>query len=137
MREIKFRAWNTEESPFTELRKTMTLSKDLSVDNCLYNQNGDGPSTTIIMQFTGLLDKYKREIYEGDICRGPNGKHWIIEWMGYAWCITNENIPNGPTKFSGSETYTIDKWLALPPRKQDLEIIGNIYENPERRTLTN
>lgn len=83
-----------------------------------------------IMQFTGLQDKNGKDIYEGDICKGPNGKYWAIEWMGHSWNMTNSILPNGPMKFGGEETYTIDKWLMLPPRKQSLELIGNIYEHP-------
>ena len=68
-------------------------------------------------------DKNDKEIYEGDICRGPNGKHWVIQWIGHSWCMTNEIIPSDRMKFAGEETYTIDGWLDLPPRKQALQVI--------------
>lgn len=148
-REIKFRAWDTH-------YKMMVY--DVSVyhnaDGIGIPYVGDGPYTSEmidessylaegendwlyilsnfeLMQYTGLKDKNDKEIYEGDICRGPNGKHWVIQWIGHSWCMTNEIIPSDRMKFAGEETYTIDGWLDLPPRKQALQVIGNIYENPE------
>jgi len=66
-----------------------------------------------VMQFTGLLDKNGKEIYEGDIVRG---QHKIIgDWTAKVDFLAT-GIWFGGAKFSEVENY---------------EIIGNIYENPE------
>lgn len=53
MRELKFRAWQKEYG----MSKIFTLGEPI--------ETGDA----IIMQFTGLIDKNGKEIYEGDIVR--------------------------------------------------------------------
>lgn len=80
-----------------------------------------GPhSAKIPMQFTGLLDKNGKEIYEGDVVRcEPN------EWL--------ETI--GVIKFVICEFVVEQEKPRLHHRivngmKGKLEVIGNIYENP-------
>lgn len=81
----------------------------------------------VVMQFTGLHDKNQKEIYEGDIVRHTDSPHgplnetyiYSIAWndSGFALLSPKTEIPT---------TFILDKkWGAL------LEIIGNIYENPE------
>lgn len=82
-------------------------------------------------QYINLQDKDGNYVYEGDIVKGPNGKHWIIELIGYSWNITNRLIPTGPMKFAGEETYAIDDWLNLPPKNPAFKIIGNIFDHSE------
>ena len=72
----------------------------------------------IIMQWTQLKDKNGKEIYEGDIvyviCEDGNA---VIEW--------DEDSAKFSIKF--------DDWIADFDwySGKDLEVIGNIYENPE------
>jgi uncharacterized phage protein (TIGR01671 family) len=74
-----------------------------------------------LMQFTGLLDKSGKEIYEGDIIINDaysnmrdDGSHKcrIVEFMYASWQPFDEQNRDG---------YAASEW----------EVIGNIYENPE------
>jgi hypothetical protein len=63
------------------------------------------------MQFTGLHDKNGKEIYEGDIVKSGNFTDSVIYWRcGFG---TGE----------GQDFTPLDQNV--------IEVIGNIYENPE------
>lgn len=72
-------------------------------------------------QFTGLKDKNGKEIYEGDI---------LVDLSEYP----NKDSYD-PVYFSGDAFYCeCSGWgvqLLSDTNEEDLEIIGNIYENPE------
>lgn len=106
MREIKFRAWDGE-------KMIDTFSVQSNGDGVLYS--GDIMGSWEIMQFTGLLDKNGKEIYEGDILMADE---YVVEikFKGGQFVGFNE-------KLNPQETQNRN-WLQW-------EIIGNIYENPE------
>ena len=70
-----------------------------------------------IQQYTGLKDKNGKEIYEGDIAKGGE----VIYQVGF-------NL--------GTFELQKDKkavGIGLVDTEESLEVIGNIYENPELR----
>lgn len=121
MREIKFRAWNDKCKSMIPV-DTLELFKGGAYD--IVNSDGrrfrsDDP--TILMQYTGLKDKEEREVYEGDVVRvwrthdrKSDGKPKTIRKI-----ITVEWVDD-----NGQNGFNVSK-------DQDLEIIRNIYENPE------
>ena len=103
---IKFRAYDTINN----------IMKDAAFVQEHFNMMDLCNSRFAIMQFAGLLDKNKKEIYEGDICDDGYGNLCKIEWQQdkcQFMAIFGED--------SSEQFQEIGEWCI---------IIGNIYENP-------
>ena len=132
-REIKFRAWDGEKywynivpsplpSPTLDICKEIT---DYSPE--YYNMVDIVEGVEAIEQYTGLKDKDGKEIYEGDIVKTnspeqPNFKVGVIEFVQQAFWISN--VPSNRPDHTHSE-------LLLQYWETEIEVIGNIHENPE------
>jgi len=126
MREIKFRAWDKGLKRMIYLSEPTVENDDFSGivfklrDYFVSAFSSDRIEDLELMQYTGLRDKNGREVYEGDIVRF---KDWWDEEMV------------GEVRYSEKDmAFTIvnDFWDGFPIMyADDLEVIGNIYENPE------
>jgi len=110
MREIKFRAWN-------EARREMS---DNVQDSPFFGEILNSTDNEV-MQFTGLKDKNGKEIYEGDIVKYEFSHPLHVVWLDAGWGVRWQDIGNTEEQFINTEDEEF----------QYIEIIGNIYENPE------
>ena len=124
MRELKFRAWDN-------LEKDYLNEEDIAIDNLgnififeRYDNNDSDLWYTrilpdldnkryVIEQYTELKDKNGTEIYEGD----------IVDFSSYSECDYLDDA--GPKVFKFPDDY------AYLSSMDNLEVIGNIHENPE------
>lgn len=111
MREIKFRAWKNNFHGKGDWRWSMSYQDIYGLDE--YFGLLRSCSDYKLMQYTGLKDKNGTEIYEGDIVKAV-GKY------DYKFKARQIEFIDGAFKVIG---YGLCAAL--------VEVIGNIYENPE------
>ena len=144
MRTIKFRAWHPDEGNMYYFNCFKEIT-DWQADD-FYRADNTDDACVDFMQFTGLHDKNGKGIYEGDIVTGidypfiDEGKQNYVGIVvfyddtasfGYEYqCVRKDKrgISNGiNNEFEANENLVCE----------DLEVIGNIYENEELLNETN
>ena len=134
MREIKFRVWDKEDERFA---KNSHLVFDF--DGNIFNlQTGEDEKELILLQYTGLKDKNKKEIYEGDILRRPAKDAWEKEnYECYEVFFHDGNEAGEHIGFVMNRSHYHGNMSGgcipgfLPRQTEKMEVIGNIYENKE------
>jgi len=127
-REIKFRAWN---------KQTRRMEDNFSLDNDgsrIFTQEGSRDfffqepyedveqKDWVLMQFTGLLDKNGKEIYESDIVSRKE-RIGVIGWNDGGFCIDTVKIEGKFVEYREP--------FFTQPIMEGWEVIGNIFENSE------
>lgn len=129
-REIKFRVWDKFTGSFEdgveesfdnryEIYSTPRGNLKEALDEIVESDN------YVIQQFTGLLDKNGKEIYEGDIMFDPKFQsYWEIYWkkeiLGYDLRLVKAEKMD-------CRVWTVD----LDVLREEMELVGNIFENKE------
>ena len=115
-REIKFRVWDKKDT--MEVVGPFSWNKLPGFNN---------PENFVVLQYTGLNDKNGKEIYEGDKVLGSGGK--------YCRDLQEIEIPNAEDMIVEAAVCFYKGCFYLnhyPLNNYDeLEVIGNIHENPE------
>jgi uncharacterized phage protein (TIGR01671 family) len=135
MREIKFRAWDearrymiTSDLDHIDFEKSIAYWYDVTAD--IDPETGEqgtpyqihAESSVIPLQYTGLKDKNGKEIYGGDIV---NCSFKLKDnEPQYFNAVPVEFDPVWGTTISPLDVYSLG-------RCREIEVIGNIYENPE------
>ena len=131
MNEVKFRAWDKQRKWMV---KVQTINFEINRVT-MYDKNGatyfEFFRDVELLQFTGLRDKNRKKIYEGDVIRDTLGNIGIVSFScgEFTLLIDTNTLINLTDKEIMKESFCRDyeeynKWY-------DCEIIGNKYENPE------
>jgi len=124
-REIKFRAWDKDFKMFIYPKKHFApqykdghIAEMYNPEENEYHIIYDDDERYVLMQYTGLVDKNGKEIYEGDVVRikGPN------EILGIGTVTWNNKSADYEL------TNGLDFECAVGLEGSEYEVIGNIYE---------
>ena len=131
MREIKFRAWDKEVGV---MRNDDEVCRASAVSFSYQRTREDW----VLMQSTGLKDKNGVLIYEGDVVatcwHTKSEEHncpaihnpYQVEWNGWTYILTPTNWGR---ELHNKVRFIQDFWVENTTDEQ-IEVIGNIYENP-------
>ena len=147
-REIKFRVWDKTTDTMFEDNKNTDIT--IEVYREMVDINGipidyENECEAVLMQYTGLKDKNNKEIYEGDILKEENGDLDVclylevvasygfvpIEIYMYNYKEQGESINELSLVEEMYKEYDIQCFPRNLTPRDYLEVIGNIYENPE------
>ena len=121
MRDIKFRAWDTEKQEMATVNFIGLNDYEVGMeDEECRHWRATYPYVCRLMQYIGLEDKNGRKIYEGDI---------ITIALDTGNVITGSvGMNNGQWSIKYYDRYypLVSIWYDMQP-----EVIGNIYENSE------
>lgn len=119
MKKIKFRGWMpTQKAMVYEI--SVAGKEITNLDTFFSDTAKDG---FVWMQFTGLLDKFGKEIYESDYLGDGDEIYYQVVWderdFVLGWRLKSVN--------GDGLNYTFEE--VMDPEKRT--VIGDIYQNPE------
>ena len=140
MRELKFRAWDKIEGKMWN--PIIKPDGVLMAANLLGGYEAFHGESDPVMQYTGLKDIKGKEIYEGDILKETYSAGYSIfsvRFGGYDNGLCYEDSDRGigwyiksiAEYYGGSLCEPSQPEKSILHHHEEMEVIGNIYENPE------
>lgn len=120
MRSIKFRALESGADGRIKMWRYGWLAHNEMFFYIINGITSHGVDEKTVGQFTGLLDKNGKEIYEGDIMRSHGSIAGIVFYQAPSFVIKKTE-----------KAKTWHEFILSPDQNQFQEVIGNIHENPE------
>ena len=117
----KFRAWFDSEM----YDKPVVYDGEFYLDWREF-ENGETYNGAVLMQSTELKDKNDNEIFEGDIVKYKSGCNTYTEEVAY-----DKNFAGFGVRDANADIIFTFWELAEDIDLISLEVVGNIYENPE------
>lgn len=134
MRELKFRAWDTERKIMAQVNYLGLSDYEVGMKAKCEHWNAPYPYVCKLMQYIGLKDINGKDIYEGDIIRIIiDGDSRKVGKVVYRDCGFYIHIPDKYFEdyHEITDTYKVEDMGGTINLKQSFEVIGNIYENPD------
>ncbi len=135
MRINKYRVWDKEEKEMLYSDPELTGTFDVFTGEWFGDNGYFKLPHIILLQYTGLKDNKKNEIFEGDIVIYMKLKLIVSFANGHFFIHKGKNDKDKFThnhedlwKALGRNTKGV---MAITKQKNKVEIIGNIYENKE------
>lgn len=138
-RPIKFRSWDSTNKKMSNGMDTLVRG-----DGEVFIQTdvGEGASAgmmddnlgLLVMQFTGLLDRNEKEVYEGDFISIDGWElNWVVRWVvleaAFQPCMASTGAPM--RRFNWLDQGVNGIYMQMTKTTDLFEVIGNIHENPE------
>jgi len=134
----KYRIWDKFNKEFIDLEHT---DRNLSIDpisgKVMETEISTGELDNYLLDwlvpvvFTGLHDKHGKELYEGDVLRVTEysgdelfGYNSPVEFIDSGYLVTEPNGTQVPLACFHNQDNAVNPLI-------EIEITGNIYENPE------
>ena len=147
MRAPKYRAWHTKSGRFAKDGELFLIidSKNYNLYSVDFDNFRLENDNYILMQSTGLKDKYGIEMFEGDICKVHKfrqgvvgGNCVLVEFEEEMVCVV-EKATVEPRIYPlewflrdvADDERPTNHWFSSGLNEESYEVIGNIYENPE------
>ena len=123
-REIKFRVWNGKTKSWVHApeEEVNLFGECILLGGFMCGIGILELNDCIPLQYTGIKDKNKKEIYEGDLLFLTNNLVGLVAFEDGQYIVKNHIEDESGCVLTNGKECNPDKWY---------EIAGNIFENPD------